>query len=417
MSKASQHNKQKSKPSIGIALGGGGLLGGIYVIGALRALDECLEGLDLNDLDVYVGVNTGSFVAANLANQMTSAQMCRIFVRNEADVHPFHPQVFYRPAFSEYFDRCRAIPKLLFNAWINLLSNPNDQSVLESLTVLAQVVPSGIFDNEGFHQYLARSYSSIGRTNDFRLLRKRLIIMATDLETGRTIRFGEEGFKTIPISKAIQSSMAAPGIYKPVEVGGHYYVDGTLNKGMHATVAIDHGADIVLAINPVVPIDVPQAVAAGTMSKGDLARSGMPNVLSQSYRTMVYSRLRSGMRALERDFPDTSVLLIEPTRSDADLFFSSAFSFKARKRICENAYLMTRATIRERASEFEKILQPAGVRIRHAILDDETRTLSTGLYGETLPVYHAQSLGPKHTKEPATESYLERVGHRVAALF
>lgn len=88
----------KPAPRIGLALGGGGPLGGIYEIGALRALDEALDGLDFNNIDVYVGVNAGSFVAANLANQMTTAQLCRIFVRNEAEVHPFHPEVFYRPA-------------------------------------------------------------------------------------------------------------------------------------------------------------------------------------------------------------------------------------------------------------------------------------------------------------------------------
>ncbi|MEH6563001.1 MAG: patatin-like phospholipase family protein, partial [Marinobacter sp.] len=52
----------KPAPRIGLALGGGGPLGGIYEIGALRALDEALDGLDFNNLDVYVGVNTGSFV-------------------------------------------------------------------------------------------------------------------------------------------------------------------------------------------------------------------------------------------------------------------------------------------------------------------------------------------------------------------
>lgn len=62
----------QSAPRIGLALGGGGPLGGIYEIGALRALDEALDGLDFNDIDVYVGVNSGSFVAANLANQMTT---------------------------------------------------------------------------------------------------------------------------------------------------------------------------------------------------------------------------------------------------------------------------------------------------------------------------------------------------------
>ena len=120
----------KPEPRIGLALGGGGPLGGIYEIGALRALDEALDGLDFNNIDVYVGVNAGSFVAANLANQMTTAQLCRIFVRNEAEVHPFHPEVFYRPAFRELGSRLLAVPGLVTTAVRRFVNNPYDQSLL-----------------------------------------------------------------------------------------------------------------------------------------------------------------------------------------------------------------------------------------------------------------------------------------------
>ena len=413
MSDTALQNKTHLK--LGLALGGGGPLGGIYEIGALRALDEALDGLDFNDLHTYVGVNAGSFIAANLANQMTPAQMCRIFVRNESDVHPFHPAVFYKPALSEYFQRAKAIPKILFNAWMNLLSHPNDQSVLESLTALAQAVPSGIFDNEGFHQYVAKSYNAIGRTNDFKQLRKNLFVIAADLESGKTVRFGMDGLKHVQISKAIQCSMASPGLYRPVEVDDHYYVDGTLNKGMHTSVALDDGADIVFAINPVVPIDVAQAVDAGTMSRRELTHSGMPNVLSQTYRTMVHSRLKSGLKSIKRDYPGKHVVLFEPSRNDANLFFSSVFSFNARKMMCEQAYQLTRASIRARADELESLLAPAGIRLRHDILNDEARTLSTGLYGAALPTYQAKI--QKISAQGSRDSYLERVSSKVASIF
>ncbi len=420
MSKAPLENNRK--PKLGIALGGGGPLGGIYEIGALRALDESLEGLDFNDLDIYVGVNSGAFVAANLANQMTPAQMCRIFVRNEKDVHPFHPEVFYKPALKEYLQRVKSIPRLLAKSALNFVSHPNDQSVLEALTVLAQAIPSGLFDNDGFHQYVGRSFSSIGRTNDFNKLRKELIIIAADLESGETVRFGSEGLKDLPISKAIQCSMASPGIYQPVVVDGRYYVDGTLNKGMHTSVALDSGADIVFAINPVVPIDVQQAVGAGTMEREELTQSGMPNILAQTYRTMVHSRLKSGLKNIKRDYPGKEVLLFEPPRYDGNLFFSSVFSFSARKRMCESAYQVTRANLRQRVEELEPLLASSGIRIRHDILFDETRTLTTGLYGEALPVF--PNVGPQQTikrskavSADSAESYLEKVSQKVVSLF
>lgn len=62
------------KPKLGIALAGGGPLGGIYEIGALAALADALDGVDFNALDVYVGVSSGAFIAAGLARHHARAR-------------------------------------------------------------------------------------------------------------------------------------------------------------------------------------------------------------------------------------------------------------------------------------------------------------------------------------------------------
>ena len=388
----------KPAPRIGLALGGGGPLGGIYEIGALRALDEALDGLDFNNIDVYVGVNGGSFVAANLANQMTTAQLCRIFVRNEAEVHPFHPEVFYRPAFREIGSRLLAIPGLVSTAVSRFVNNPYDQSLLEAMTILAQVAPAGLFDNEGLHEYLKRAFTMLGRTNDFRQLKRSLYIVAADVESTEAVCFGAPGFDHVPISKAIQASTASPGLYVPVEIDGRYYVDGTLRKGLHASVAFEDGADLVFAVNPQVPIDASAAVRAGSMKPGELTRSGMPNVLSQTFRTMVYSRMQSGIAQYARDYPDKDILLFEPTRDDAKLFFSNVFSFQSRRMVCEHAYQMTRRDLLSRADQLEPKLAKYGIKLRRDRLEDEQRTISTSLYGEMLPLYVAKGRKKKAEK-------------------
>src|SRR3546814_18119141 len=73
---AGQRGKSSSrKPArIGLAIAGGGPIGGMYELGALRALDEALDGLDLTDLDRYVGVSSGAFLAAGLAHRMRSEE-------------------------------------------------------------------------------------------------------------------------------------------------------------------------------------------------------------------------------------------------------------------------------------------------------------------------------------------------------
>ncbi|WP_417548174.1 patatin-like phospholipase family protein [Marinobacter segnicrescens] len=385
-------------PRIGLALGGGGPLGGIYEIGALRALDEALDGLDFNNLEVYVGVNAGAFVAANLANQLTTAQLCRIFVRHEAEVHPFHPEVFYRPALREMGRRLRAVPGLLGSAVSRFVRNPHDQSFLEAMTILAQAAPAGLFDNTALEAYLERAFTISGRTNDFRELRRRLYVIAVDVETTEPVFFGEPGLDHIPVSKAIQASMASPGLYVPVQVEGRYCVDGTLRKGLHASVAFDQGADLVLAINPQVPIDARAAEAAGTMAADELTGSGMPNMLSQMYRAMVYSRMQKGIAQYARDYPDRNVVLFEPTRDDATLFNSSVFSFRSRRQVCEHAYKMTRRDLLRRADQLEPVLAKQGIRLNREVLEDSERTLSTALYGETLPLYVARKRKQKESR-------------------
>jgi len=81
-----------------LALAGGGPVGAIYEIGALRALEEAVDGLEFNDLCHYVGVSSGAFLAACLANGLSTSQLCRAIVKEEAGEHPFAPENFLTPA-------------------------------------------------------------------------------------------------------------------------------------------------------------------------------------------------------------------------------------------------------------------------------------------------------------------------------
>ena len=140
-------------------------------------------------------------------------------------------------------------------------------------------------------------------------------------------------------------------------------------------------------INPLVPIDASAAVRAGTMKPGALVNAGMPNILAQTFRTMIYSRMQAGIGQYDREYPDKEIILFEPTRDDAKLFFSNVFSFQSRRMVCEHAYQMTRRDILRRADELEAKLAPYGITLRRDRLEDDQRTISTSLYGEMLPLY------------------------------
>ena len=62
---------------VALVLGGGGVTGGVYAVGALRALDLLAVNMDVNQFDVYLGTSSGSFVAALVANGVTTEEMMR----------------------------------------------------------------------------------------------------------------------------------------------------------------------------------------------------------------------------------------------------------------------------------------------------------------------------------------------------
>lgn len=372
--------RQASGSRIGLAIAGGGPVGLVYEIGALRALDEALEGIDFNQLDVYVGVSAGAVTASLLANQIKTEQICHIFISNESREHPLDPQIFLTPAFGEYWRRLASVPRLLWESCWRYLQNPFDLSLLQSLTRLGRALPVGFFDNEPIHEYLARLWSASGCTNDFRQLAKRLYVVAVDLDTGESVKFGAPGYDAVPISRAVQASSALPGLYPPVEIGGRYFVDGALQKTMHASVALQEGLDLLLCLNPLVPFDARLAPESRRLGQVDrLVEGGLPVVLSQTFRALIHSRLRVGMQKYDSEYEHSDVVLFEPNRDDAKMFFTNVFSFSGRDWVCEHAYQTTRRDLLSRREELEPILARHGIRMRLDVLEDPDRHYSSGL--------------------------------------
>jgi NTE family protein len=371
-----------SPASIGLALAGGGPAGSIYEIGAVRALDEAIEGIDFNDLDIYVGVSAGAFISSCLANDLSTAQMCRAIVKNEPGEHPFVPENFLSPAVGQFVKSGFKVPGLLVDALWDMVRRPADTNLFTPLTRLSRALPVGIFNNEPIRAYLAKIFSIHGRTDDFRKLRRKLFLVATDLDSGRPVLFGEPGLDHVPISTAVQASTALPGLYPPVVIDGRSYVDGVLLKTVHASVALDFGADLVLCVNPIVPVDTIRSVELGVMRRGQLADRGLPTVLSQTFRTLVHSRMGVGLAAYETRYADRDVLVFEPQRDDYSMFFNNVFSFSNRKAVCEHAYRSTRCKLWRNRQRIEPILERHGLRLRTEELEDEDRDLwrSVGLF-------------------------------------
>ena len=291
--------KRTARARVGLALAGGGPLGGIYEVGALIALADSLDGLDCNDLDVYVGVSSGGFVAAALANGISPAQMYRLFIDDSAEA-ALTPGLFLRPAFGEFARRAASLPQLLFRATVDYLGRPFQRSLLESMATLGRAVPTGLFDQHAIDAFLTRLLTGPGRSNDFRELSHKLFLVATNLDTGASVTFGTPGKDHVPISKAIEASAALPGLFPPVEIDGEHYVDGALNKTLHASVALDEGVTMLICINPLVPFDASSASRRSRLTVEKLNQGGLPLVLAQTFRAIIHSRMKVGMEKYRR---------------------------------------------------------------------------------------------------------------------
>lgn len=367
----SDEGAPRQRTKVGLALAGGGPEGAVYEIGALRALEEAIDGFDLKTVDIYVGVSAGSFIAACLANGLTSGQLCRSTVRQTPEENPFVRQTFFRPAIREFAQRSLMTPRLAIEALWDYASDPADKSLFESLMRLSRALPLGMFDNEPIRSYLSEVFQIHGRTDDFRKLERKLVVVAADLDSGEAVCFGEGDKAHVPISSAVQASTALPGLYPPVCIDGRHYVDGVLLKTMHGSVALEAGAKLVLCVNPIVPVDTTDSVEAGVMRRGKLIHRGLPTVLSQTFRTLVHSRLSVGLASYEPRYPGSDVVLIEPGRDDYRMFFTNIFSFSSRKIVCEHAYNSTRRQLLERYDELQPILARHGFELNRGVLTQE----------------------------------------------
>jgi len=355
-------------------------LGGIYEVGALIALSDSLAGIDFNDIDVYVGVSSGSFVAAALANGISPTQMYRLFIDDGADAS-LSPALFLRPALGEFARRGLSLPRLFLGAALARIRNADRQNAMESIAAfsaaVSRAIPTGLFDQRALDRFLTRLFSTPGRSNDFRKLEHTLFVIATNLDTGASTTFGGPGFDHVPITKAVQASAALPGLFPPVVIAGAHYVDGALNKTLHASVALDAGVHLLLCVNALVPFDA--SLTPGRDALDKLAHGGLPRVLAQAFRAIIHSRMAVGMDRYRAQYPDADILLFEPDREDADMFFASIFSYARRKALCEAAYRNTRHSLFARRGALAPLLARHGIRLKTEVLGETERSIRAAL--------------------------------------
>jgi NTE family protein len=366
---------------LAIALAGGGPLGAFYELGALHALSEAIEGRKLTEFDVYVGVSSGSLVAAGLANGFDTTSLGSTFIHDESTLAPFSPQMLLQPAVAEYARSLAMLPRALLDAARQFAQEPLESGWPSLLHPIARIVPTALFDNAPLERYLHKLFTSRGHTDDFRKLRNRLYVVATNLNKGSTTVFGDPDHDRVPISRAVVASAALPGLYPAVRINRQHYVDGALIRTVHASLALEEGCDLLICINPLVPFD---ASRARGHRHTNLADEGLPIILAQTFRALIYSRMHVGMARYGVHFPFADTLLLEPERNDERIFFTNVFRYSGRHRLVEHAYQCARRDLLAHATTLAPLLARRGLYLNEKTLRDRRRTFATAAHERTV---------------------------------
>ncbi len=153
---AARRRRKRSKTAL--VLGGGGFTGGVYEIGALRALDLLSVNKTVNEFDVYVGTSAGSFVAAAVANGVTPEEMMRVIVRQVPTPFPdARVGSLLAPNYREFVTRGALFPLRLMSLMRVLARDIGQISAVDIVLGLAEALPTGMYRGDGIERYVRGS--------------------------------------------------------------------------------------------------------------------------------------------------------------------------------------------------------------------------------------------------------------------
>jgi NTE family protein len=302
-----------------LVLAGGGVIGGMYEVGVLTALDDALPGFRANQFDLYVGSSSGSVVSSLMANGIRPRDLYEILDEERDDPLNFQRgSVYHKGAFS--------------NAALNLAQfiwAVGRKAVtgfrLEWPDLLARSgadMPAGFFSVAPLERFMGEAFARKGLPNSFRECRRPLLIAAMELDRAARAVFGAEPLMDVPISEAIAASSAIPGFFEPFKIGGRDYVDGDVGYTGHADLAVEQGATCVVVLNPQVPIRV------GSPDEPDVRSRGLYAIMEQAGHITSVNILDLGLRELRLRRPDVELHLVQP-ESQAPPLVGPSMGFEA----------------------------------------------------------------------------------------
>src|ERR1700742_2500569 len=364
-SKPRRKSRRRKRPSkTALVLGGGGFTGGVYEIGALRALDLLAVNSTVNNSDVYVGTSAGSFVAAMLANGITPDEMMQVI--NSRVPSELEDLELGRMLSPNYMGFVQMALQLRSAEAARALLRIKDLSAIDLGIAMAENLPTGLYSGGGINDHVAEVLTDGGRSNDFRVIDPELYLTATDLDTCERIVFGTEEWRDVPISKAVECSTALPIVYKPIDLKGRQLVDGGIRSTTNVDIAVEAGAKFIVVVNPLVPYvnDFEKTIPTmfGSRVRG-VSDMGLPAIGNQPFRLIAHARLRQAVEQWQEKYPGVDILLLEPEETDELMFGTPIMDYGHRLDIARHGFESVTATLAQDYERYAEITAKHGLEI------------------------------------------------------
>lgn len=364
-----------------LALGGGGFTGYLFEVGALTALDDLFEdGGSMNDLDLYVGVSAGAAAASLVANGVTPREILETNLSGTRPYYFDHRNVF-SPAIGEGLKTVWRVTRQMVPLLKLYVRHYREMTLIDLLDKAQDALPSGIYTLEPFAAYLAAIFRTRKLSDTFAGLSKELYIPAIDLETGDGVMFGDEGWREVPISRAVTASSAVPIYFCPVRIQGRDYIDAGIGRMAFFDIAVQKHVDFMIMINPMAR--APQRRSSmGPLLGGTEKRMrerGFLSIGEQASRINFDARFSQALERFEHDYPEKEMLVISPVEEDALLFERSFLSYRDRIHLLRAGYMSVVTMARDRFEELSVQFARYGLAVSRVRFEERARSRLAGL--------------------------------------